>query len=462
MANPETNNANPKTMELGRKLGLGAVIALGVGTTVGSGIFSSLSTVAGAAGSSLLLILAFVVGGFIQIPANLCYAELATAFPEDGGQYVYFREAGSRPLAFLCGWISFWATDPPSISIMAIAIANYLSYFVHLNGLILKFVAVALVLILMLVHLRSVEGGGKFQTFITAFKIIPFALIIGVGLFFMKDGLVLSTVPMSGASVGIMALLAGISATTWSFDGMGAPCYMCGEIKNPKKNMPMGLILTAVVVIILYVGLSFVSSGIVPIKELAASSAPISLVASKIPVIGGAAGTVTAIMAIIVIIGSLSSCIMFQPRIEYAMAKDGLFFKAFAKVHPKYATPYFSILVQCAVAIVLIFASSLNDLLGYFTLVALMKNFLTFATIFVLRRKAHYKPMWKMPAGYLMAGVAMFMTGTLIVSTFLWAPIQGLICAGIAIGTGLPVYYFWEKQNKKRALAEENAASDKQ
>ena len=99
--------------ELGRKLGLGAVIALGVGTTVGSGIFSSLSEVANAAGSSLFLFLAFIIGGLLQIPANFCYAELASAFPEDGGQYVYFREAGSRPLAFLCGWISFWATDPP-------------------------------------------------------------------------------------------------------------------------------------------------------------------------------------------------------------------------------------------------------------------------------------------------------------------------------------------------------------
>lgn len=104
--------------ELKRKLGLGAVIALGVGTTVGSGIFSSLGEVAGAAGSSLFLVLSFLIGGMLQVPANFCYAELASAFPEDGGQYVYFKEAGSRPLAFLCGWISFWATDPPSISIM--------------------------------------------------------------------------------------------------------------------------------------------------------------------------------------------------------------------------------------------------------------------------------------------------------------------------------------------------------
>lgn len=452
MAN-NTEKATAGTLqggELKRKLGLGAVIALGVGTTVGSGIFSSLGEVAGAAGSALLMVLAFLIGGLVQIPSNLCYAELASAYPEDGGQYVYFREAGFRPLAFLCGWISFWATDPPSISIMALAIANYLGYFLPASNLALRFVAVALVLIFMGIHLHSVEGGGKFQTFITAFKILPFVLIIGIGLFHIRGGLVLSPAPITtAATTGIAALLAGVSATTWSFDGMGAACYMSGEIKDPHKNMPRGLIITAFVVLGLYVGLTFVASGILPIDELAASDAPIALVASKLPVIGNVAGTITAIMAIIVIIGSLSSCIMFQPRIEYAMAKDGLFFKSFAKIHPKYETPYFSIIVQCAVAIVLIFATSLSDLLGYFTLVALIKNFLTFSMIFVLRRKKGYNPTWKMPCGYLMAGIAMFMTGTLIVSTFVWAPVAGLICAVIAVGTGLPAFYLWDRQNKK-------------
>lgn len=443
-------NQEVGTNELKRKLGLGAVIALGVGTTVGSGIFSSLGEVAGAAGSSMLLVLAFLIGGLVQIPANFCYAELASAFPEDGGQYVYFKEAGSRPLAFLCGWISFWATDPPSISIMALAIANYLGFFIPTKGIVLRLVAVALVLIFMVVHLRSVESGGKFQTFITALKIIPFVLIIGMGIFFIKGELFLSATPIAGAAAtGFTALLAGISATTWSFDGMGAPCYMSGEIKEPEKNMPKGLILTAIIVLALYVGLTVVASGLLSVEELAASEAPIALMASKIPVIGSYAGTVVAIMAVIVVIGSLSSCIMFQPRIEYAMAKDGLFFKSFAKVHPKYETPYFSIIVQCAVAIILIFATSLSDLLGYFTLVALLKNFLTFGTILVLRNKPNYKPTYRMPARFLMVGIAMFMTGTLIWSTFVWAPIPGIVCAILAVVTGLPVYYFWEKRNQQ-------------
>ena len=405
--------------ELARKLGLGAVIALGVGTTVGSGIFSSLSEVANAAGSSLFLVLAFIIGGLLQIPANFVYSELASAYPEDGGQYVYFREAGSRPLAFLCGWISFWATDPPSISIMALAIVNYLAFFIPIHGLVLRLVAVVFVLIFMGVHIRSVEGGGKFQTIITALKILPFALVIGIGLFNLQGDILLSSASLEGyATSGIAALIAGIAATTWSYDGMGAACYMSGEIKNPKKNMPLGLILTAVVVLALY------------------------------------AGTIVAIMEIIVVIGSLSSCIMFQPRIEYAMAKDNLFFKSFAKVHPKYETPYFSIIVQCAVVIVLIFASDLSALLGYFTMVALLKNVLTFVTIFVLRKKGKehgYNPSYKCPGGPIMPLIAIIMTSTLIWGELTYAPMQSLICAFVAVATGLPVFYYWDRKNNRES-----------
>lgn len=445
-----------QSVELKRKLGLSAVIALGVGTTVGSGIFSSLSEVAAAAGSSLFLVLAFLIGGILQVPANFCYAELASAFLEDGGQYVYFKEAGSRPLAFLCGWISFWATDPPSISIMALAIANYLGFFIPVHGIVLRLIATAFVLFFMMMHLRSVEGGGKFQAIITALKIIPFILIIGIGIFFIKGDLFMSAAPLAGAAAtgGFAALMAGVSATTWSFDGMAAPCYMSGEIKDPEKNLPKGLILTAVTVLGLYVALTVVASGLLSVDELASSEAPIALLASKIPGIGNYAGTIIAVMAVIVVIGSLSSCVMYQPRIEYAMAKDGLFFKSFAKVHPQYETPYFSIIVQCAVAIVLIFATSLSDLLGYFTLVGLLKNFMTFGTIIVLRNKENYKPTYHMPFRPLMVAVAMIVTGTLIWSTFIWAPMQGIACAVIAVATGLPVYYFWENKNKKERQLE--------
>lgn len=116
------------SQELQRKLGFWAVLAIAVGTTVGSGIFVSVGEVAKAAGTPWLTVLAFVIGGLIVIPQMCVYAELSTAYPENGADYVYLKNAGSRPLAFLSGWASFWANDAPSLSIMALAIVAILAF----------------------------------------------------------------------------------------------------------------------------------------------------------------------------------------------------------------------------------------------------------------------------------------------------------------------------------------------
>jgi amino acid transporter len=382
-----------------------------------------------------------------MIPQNLVYAELATAYPEDGIFYVYLREAGSRPLAFLSGWISFWATDPPGIAIMAFTVANYLAYFTGFGSLTVRLVAVGLIIILTLLHMIKMDAGAKWQNFITAFKILPFILLIGLGLFYMRREY-LSAPAIAGMPTGILALLAGISATTWSYDGMQSMCVMGGEIKNPNRNLPISLIVTVLLITLLYSLLSTAAAGLLPISELASSDAPIAAAAANIPSIGSSAGTITAILAIIVVLGSLSSLIMFQARIEYAMAKDGLFFKAFAKVHPKWETPYFSMLIQSAYAIILVFASNISDLLGYFTLVALLRSTITFAAVFWLRRKKEgYNPTWKMPVWQLTTVMAVGFSLILLISTFLWAPGPGLMAGGLAIVTGLPVFYFWNKRN---------------
>lgn len=446
---PETALASQG--ELKRKLGLGAALAVAVGTTVGSGIFSSVGEVAGAAGSAMMMIVSFVVGGIIMIPQNLLYAELASAYPEDGGQYTWLREAGWRPVAFLNGWLAFWATDPSTCSVMSLAIANYLAFFIPgLKGVGVTVTAIVIICIFTALHYRSVEAGAKFQALITSLKMLPFFLLIGVGLFFLKGELI-TTPAMPGAATGILALLAGVSATTWSYDGAVGACYMTGEIKEPNKTMPKVMIYCIAIVILLYAGLSTIAAGLIPVGELAASDAPIALAFSKIPLIGAAAGVVTALLAILVITGSMSGATMYQPRLEYAMAKDGLWYKRFAEVHPKYNTPSFALLAQAAYAIVLVCVSSINDLLGYFTFICLVKNMLVFCTMFVHRKKADYNPGWRCPAWKLMTVIAILANGILLVSTFLWTPGASIVASVVALVTGLPAYYFFEKRNKKTA-----------
>jgi len=439
--------------ELGKKIGLWAAIALSVGTTVGSGIFSSISEVAGAAGSAVITILAFLVGGIIMIPQNMVLAEMATAYPEDGGHYVYIKNAGWKKLAFLCGWTTFWGNDTTAVAVVALAGANYIAYLIPMSALAIKLLAVVAILIFTAIHVRSVEGGGNFQTIATGLKLLPFVFLIGAGLFFVKGNFV-SAPAIAGAPIGIAALLAGISATAWSYDGMGACTYMTAEIKNPKKTMPRALIGSVLFVIVLYTLISIVATGVIPFQNLVNSSAPLAEAAGSLSVIGKASGIFIAIAGAIVTLAACSGSIMFQPRLEYQMAHDGMFFKIFGRVHSKYETPYASIVIQGLIACVFAFLGSIVTLLGYFTLVLLLKNTLTFATMFAHHRKADYNPLWRCPAWVLMTVISIASSLILVVSTFLWAPIAGITAGLIAVATGMPAYFILQRRNNKQIASE--------
>jgi fructoselysine transporter len=438
------------TGQLEKKLGLGTAIALSVGTTVGAGIFTSISEVAGASGSAIITILSFFVGGLIMIPQNIVMAELATAYDESGGHYVYIKNAGWKRLAFLCGWATFWGNDTSAIAIVSLSAVQYFAWLMPMSPLAIRLIAVAMILGFGMLHIVSVEGAGKFQTIITAIKLVPFLLIIGIGLFYIR-GDYISAPAIEGAPIGFAALLAGISATSWSYDGMGACCYMTAEIKDPKKTMPRALISSVILIILLYSLLSTIITGILPLGELSSSSAPLADAAAKLPLLGKVSGIFVAVSAIIVITAAASGTIMFQPRLEYQMAQDGVFFKFFGKIHEKYKTPHFSIALQCIIASIFVFLSNIRELLGYFTLVLLLKNTLTYVTMFAHHRKADYNPLWRAPAWQFMTVVSILSSLILVVSTFLWAPIAGLVCGLIVAVTGMPAYYIWTKAKERKA-----------
>ena len=446
MSNQSQTNTKTSQETLTRKLGLFTAIALGVGTTVGSGIFTSIGEVAGAAGTPLMLILSFLVGGLIMIPQSLLYSEYSTVFPEDGIFIVYFREARWPFLAFLGGWLSFWATDPIGIAIMAIAVGNYIGFFTHFSTLTVRIIAVLLIAVFTALHMIKMEAGAKWQNFITSVKIIPFLVLAVAGLFFVKAAN-FSAMPVEGSTTGVAALLAGISATTWSFDGMQTACVMGGEIKNPKRNMPIALISTVAIVTALYTMLSIGATGLIDISALAASDAPVAAAFAQIPFIGSSAGTIAAVLAIIVVTGSLSSLIMYQARVQYKMSSDGIWWKSWSKVHPKWETPYVSMLWQSGFAMVLVFFSSLNDLLGYFTLICLFRNAMVFLAWFKLRKMPGYEPTFRMPMGPVMALLSLVPTCTLFVSTFVWTPTASIIASIIAVVSALPFYLYFVKKN---------------
>ncbi len=440
-----------------RHLGLSTAIALGVGTTVGSGIFTSVGEVAGTAGTPILTIIAFLLGGLIMIPQNLVYAEYASAYSEDGGQFVYFREAGWPFMAMFFIWSCWWATDPVGIATMTLTVANNIAYFTGWGDMTVRIVGCILIIFFTWLHMCHKHAGAKWQDFITAFKIVPFLLLALVGLFFIKGAnLGLEVAGSAGASGDIVtALIAGVAATTWSYDGMQTCVTMGGEIKNPEKNMPIALIGTVLVVTLLYVMLTTAAVGMTDINVLSSADAPIATAFEAI--MGKTSGTVAALLAVIVVTGSLSSLIMFQARGEMKAAQEGYWWRSWGKIDPKYDSPVVSMLWQSGFALILVFMTTIQDLLGIFTFICLVRNALLFCAWFPLQKKENYKPTFKAPAGALMAILAIVPSailaygelqwnGLLDGSTplFSWNPISAGI---LVIVSALPFYFYFKKTN---------------
>jgi amino acid transporter len=462
MKEKSSSNLQEKQPQVKRRLGLSTAIALGVGTTIGSGIFSSIQEVAlSVEQSRLLVVLSFLIGGLIMIPQNMLYAEYASAIPEDGSYIAYLRRAGWPFLSFLSGWIGFLATDSVGIAISSLAAANYMVYFTGWGPLGVKLIGSSIVVVFTILHMVKMEHGARWQNFITFVKVIPFILLIGMGVYYISrmggasgsEAAVLSAQGDASGMLGTsgrpfwMLLIAGISATTWSYDGMQVAGFMGGEFKNPQRNMPIAMLSTVIFITVLYTLLSSVTLGLLPIGELVESAAPVAEAASRIPIIGDRAGFLAAVLALVVIVGSNSGNIMYTPRMTFKMARDGVWFDSWGKVHPKWGTPHVSFLWQAGLSLMFIWTSQIHVLLGYFTVVALMRNVLAFIAIFKLRKMPDYHPAYKTPFWRVTALLALVPTIILLLSTFLWSPLGSFLAAAIAILTGIPVYRYFAKKN---------------
>lgn len=398
----------------------------------------------------MLAVLAWLIGGLIWIPQILILAEMGTAYPQEGFGYLYLRKAGSKPLAFLYVWTVFWTSDTPSITIIALSASSALAIFYpSLDGTIIgKLFAAILILSLTAVHYRDVRKGGDLQIFLTIAKLSPLILLIVVGMLYVNSGNLFTTPVNVDPEAGLWTLLlAGVAATTWSYAGFPNILYMAGEIKEPQKNLPRALIGSALGIVLAYTLIALATSAIVPHKELLTYDGSFANPFAYLPAFAKIAAGFLAIAAFISMIGATNACIMVQPRIEYAIARDGLFFKPFAHVHPDYHTPDYSILLQSGLAIILLFIGNIEGLLGYFTLSYILQNALVYAAMFRLKKNSDYKPTYKSPAWKLMAILAILTQLFLVYGTYKAFPVGGVIAASVLIASGLPIYFYF---NKKR------------
>jgi len=436
---------NPK-----RQLNLTQTSSIIIGQVIGSGIFINIPIVAAIAGNPWIAVLIWFLGGLVWLPQIFILAEMGTAYPNQGGPYHFINKAGSPFLAFIYTWTAFLTSDTPTLTIIGLLSADALSFFFPSLGLGIyaKVFAAFLIVAFTVLQYRSVKSGGNVQVFLTVSKLLPLFAVVIIGMFFIGDGnLTVGSLfkTFDNKSISITTITAGVAATIWAYAGFLNILYTSGEVKNPTKNLPRALIGSVLFVMIAYVLISLFTSAIVPFADLISVEEGKFINPFKyIDGVSAIAGGLFAIAVFISMLGVMNSSIITQPRLEYAMAKDGLFFKPFGKLHPKYLTPSFSIIFQSVFAIILLFGD-IGDLLGYFTLSYVLQNTLVYGSIFWLHKKDEYKPTFKSPWWKVMGSVSVLVQIVLAYGAFLAFPLGGLLACLSLIITGLPLYYYFKK-----------------
>ena len=460
---------------LARKLGLFDSTMVMVGIVIGSGIFLTSGIMAKSIPSSGLILLAWFVGGLLTLAGALTYAELGAAMPEAGGQYVYLREAYGPMAGFLFGWILFLVYMTGGIAGLALAFAEYTGYFfpsLGIDHIILnlnvplfqnsfhyslsagQLVGVAVIVVLSIFNFVGIGLGKFIQNFFTVIKIGILAAIIILG-FAIGKGTPpdLSMNPM-GMDFGSILIGFGISlvAVAWAFDGWNNVNFVAGEIKNPKRNLPLALILGTLGITFLYVLVNYVYLYALPINE----TIGVVRIAEKATgaLFGASTGALISGLVIISVFGALNGSILVGPRVYYAMAKDGLFFRRVAHVHPRFRTPGFSILIQAIWASLLTLMGTFEQMFTFAMFIGILFWIVATASVFTLRKKRPDLPRPYKTWGYPVVPAIFIIASTgILLNTLIEKPVEAL--AGLLLtALGIPAYYYWKSRSKSKEATE--------
>jgi APA family basic amino acid/polyamine antiporter len=376
--------------ELRRQLGLASATALIVGEVIGIGIFLTPSQMARALGSPFWLLFVWLLMGAMTLSGALCYGELAARFPEAGGGYVYLREAFGRPMAFLYGWLSMLVIDPGITAALAVGMAGFAAAIIPLSTTGQVAVAIGSICVLATINCLGVRLGAGVLRGLTLTKLGLLAFMAawafgrGLGdwgnfLPFVERHATADLEPL------LLALAIGMMSGFFSFGGWWDVSKAAGEVQDPERTMPRAMVLGVAIVTIAFMLVSAVSVYLVPIEEVTSSESFRERVG--LALFGSVGGRLFSGAVVVVVLGSLCSILMSQPRVYFAMASDGLFLPLLARVHPTFGTPVRAIALEAVLASGLIlWKPDFDTLLGFFMFTAVLLIALSVAALFVLRR----------------------------------------------------------------------------
>lgn len=433
-----------------RQLNFAQTFSIIIGQVIGSGIFINVPIVASITGNLWLSVLVWFIGGLLWLPQIFILAEMGTAYPQQGGPYYFIHKAGFPFFAFIYTWTAFLTSDTPTLTIIGLLAADAISFFFPFFSIPVyaKLFAAVLILFFSYIQYRSVKIGGNVQIVLTISKLLPLlaVVLIGIYLLFSGERSFNSMTAFSSEFQNWFTLIpAGVGATVWAYAGFLNILYTSGEVINPLKTLPKALISSILLIMISYVLISFFTAIIVSFEEIVKVENgkfinPFSYISSFKSIAGG----IFSIAVFISMLGVLNSSVITQPRLEYAMAKDGLFFRQFSNLNKKYLTPDFSIFAQAFFAIILLIGN-ISDLLGYFSISYVLQNMLVYGSIFFLRKKDDYNPTYKSPLWFLMATLSILIQLYLAYGIIIAFPLGGLLACLFLIITGLPFYLYFSK-----------------
>jgi len=512
--NGEWYTATHQDKELVKGLGLTSATALVMGSMIGSGIFIVSAEIAREVNSPALLILAWVVTGFMTVTGALSYGELAAMMPRAGGQYVYLRESLGPLWGFLYGWTLFLVIQTGTIAAVGVAFGKFLGFFfpsvsstnwiVHIakvppipvGPMVLgnmdvglntqNLVAIIMVAALSVMNVFGVKTGAIVQNVFTIAKVTALFGLVVLGLtigrnpqavaanftdFWRSAGWHAQHALQVGAAgpvalVGILTMIAVAQVgSLFSADAWNNVTFTAAEVKNPSRNLPLSLAVGTGVVILLYIACNFVYLTSLPLNgdphgatvfargiKYAAEDRVGSAVMQQM--FGAAGGAAMAIAIMLSSFGCNNGLILAGARVYYAMAKDRLFFRKVARLHPKYKTPAFSLLAQGIWTCILCLSGSYGQLLDYIVFAVLVFYILTIGGLFVLRRtrpdaERPYKAIGYpvLPAVYIVVAVFIDIVLLRYKPQYTW---PGLIIVLI----GIPVYFLWSRMGRAQGAAQ--------
>ncbi len=434
---------------LARRLGAFDATMIVMGGIIGSGIFINPYVVARQVHTAPLILGAWIAGGVIALLGAFVYAELAARRPEAGGQYAYLRDAFHPAVAFLYGWGLLLVIQSGGMAAVAVTFARYTIELTHIAAPDWLLATVTL-LLLTIINCLGVRSGSNTQTALMLLKLVAIAMLVAAGAFFVTHSR-LSLRPVTDAVPSpdlVFRFAAAMTPVMFAYGGWQTASFMSAELKQPRRDLAIGLLAGVAGVIAVYLSVNVVCIRALGVAGLAATTTPASAVMRL--VLGDRGATLIAIGIAFSTLGFLSQSMLTAPRVYYAMAADGLFFRAVAKVNERTRVPVVAIALQGVVAVVIALSGTYEQILSYVVSIDFIFFGLTGLALFVFRRRDAAAASFRTPGHPFTTAVFVVSCWIVVLGTIAKSPLNSAIGIGILFA-GLFAYLFWAK-GKRHAM----------